>query len=98
MSTGRNWHLLFYDIRDPKRWRQAYKLIRGFGKRVQYSVFRMKTSARSVQQLRWELERVLDEEDDLLIVELCPACAERIQVRNPKKAWPDDDSGFTVIG
>jgi CRISPR-associated protein Cas2 len=49
-----------YDIRDPKRWRKAYKLLKGYGGTVQYSIFRCQLSQRDREKLRWELEKILD--------------------------------------
>jgi CRISPR-associated protein Cas2 len=39
MAEPRHWYLVCYDIRCPKRWRKAYKLIEGYGDRLQYSIF-----------------------------------------------------------
>lgn len=98
MSEPRREHLVMYDIRDPERWRRAYKIIRGYGVRVQYSIFRVKGTKRSIEQLRWELERVLAQEDDLLIIGLCPRCLESMLARNREHHWPmDDDTGFSVL-
>ncbi|MEO0969056.1 MAG: CRISPR-associated endonuclease Cas2, partial [Cyanobacteria bacterium J06639_18] len=40
MSEIKNCYIVCYDIRCQKRWRKAYKLIQGYGERVQYSIFR----------------------------------------------------------
>jgi hypothetical protein len=37
---ARHWYLVSYDIRDPKRWREAYRELQGRGERIQYSFFR----------------------------------------------------------
>lgn len=97
MSEPLRWYLVMYDIRDPERWRHAYKIIRGFAKRVQYSVFRFRGSRRKMEELRFELERVLATEDDLLIIELCPGCAERIKVRNPDGGWEDGGDDIIIL-
>lgn len=91
MSEAQRWYLVMYDIRDQERWRKAYRIVRGFAKRVQYSVFRFRGSRRKMEELRFELERVLAREDDLLIIELCGTCAARIRIRNPDGGWEEDD-------
>ena len=85
-----HWHIITYDIREPERWRKIYRLMRGHGDRIQYSVFRVRASARQLERLRWELERLLAPEDDLLIVSLCPTCGRRVKARNSEDAWRDE--------
>lgn len=97
MSEARYAYLVMYDIRDPKRWRFAYRVIRGFGERIQYSVFRVRGTRRTLEQLRFELEKILSEEDDLLILELCSRCEARVAARNPERSWPREDGRWTVL-
>ncbi|MBY0548446.1 MAG: CRISPR-associated endonuclease Cas2 [Candidatus Obscuribacterales bacterium] len=66
MSGRREWYLVCYDIRDAARWRKAYKLIKGYGQRIQYSIFRCRLSKPSVEELRWELTQALADEDSIL--------------------------------
>ena len=40
MAEGRVWYLVCYDIRDPQRWRRCFKLLKGYGEGLQYSIFR----------------------------------------------------------
>lgn len=94
---SRHWYLVSYDIRDVKRWRVAYKLLRGRGERVQYSLFRCRLNRTEVESLRWELERILDDEDDLLVIHLCPRCAGSIEVRNSDDAWDAPTPRFEIL-
>lgn len=87
MAEAKLWYLVIYDVRDPKRYRKAYKLLKGYGERIQYSVFRCQLTARELARLRWELERRLDGEDSLLFVGLCGPCVERLVVRNRPESW-----------
>jgi CRISPR-associated protein Cas2 len=77
MSADKRWRLVCYDIRTPARWRKVYKIIRGRGTRVQYSVFRCRLDQREVEHLRWELSKVMAPEDALLIVDLPDLCSQR---------------------
>ena len=97
MSEGRYTYIAMYDIRDPARWRRAYRIVRGYGRRIQYSVFRFHGTRRTMEQLRSELEKVLAEEDDLLLIELCARCDARIAARNPGRSWPEEDPGWTIL-
>lgn len=51
-GEAQNCYLICYDIRDAKRWRKAYKLLQGYGERIQYSIFRCQLSMRSREKLR----------------------------------------------
>ena len=59
MAEGRSWYLVCYDIRDAKRWRCCFKLLKGYGESLQYSVFRCRLTRRQLERLHWELEREL---------------------------------------
>ena len=65
MPKDKNWRLVMYDVRDPKRLRKVAKHLEGYGSRIQYSVFRCRLSERQAERLRWELTTILEEEDDL---------------------------------
>ncbi len=85
------WYLVSYDIREPSRYRKAHKVIKGYGESVQYSVFRVRCTARELERLRFELAKVIEDEDRLLVVRLCPGCASRVTMRGrePVPLEPD---------
>jgi CRISPR-associated protein Cas2 len=87
-------YLISYDIREPKRWRKAFKILKGYGRPLQYSLFRCYLSQVEFEKLRWELEKVLEAEDALLFVGLCSGCVERVNARNRKEAWAEERSSF----
>lgn len=90
IKSDENWHIVTYDIREQERWRKIYRLMRGHGDRIQYSVFRVRASGRQLERLRWELEKILGEDDELLIVSLCPSCGARVKARHSEDAWGDE--------
>ena len=70
----RTTYLICYDICDDKRLRRVFKICKGYGSHVQYSVFESDLS----QIEKTELERKLSaeinaREDQVLFVELGPA-------------------------
>jgi CRISPR-associated protein Cas2 len=93
----KRWYLVGYDIRDPARWRQAYKTLKGYGERIQYSLFRCRLSKTEQEALRWELQKILDEEDDLMLVHLCPSCAARVQEKGKDRGWSKATSRYEVL-
>jgi CRISPR-associated protein Cas2 len=69
----RHLFLVTYDIRDPKRLRQVYKTMRGFGDAVQYSVFRCELSEAQLARLRLALAPQINHvQDQILIFRLGP--------------------------
>lgn len=89
MSDERSWWLVIYDVREPKRWRKVYRMLRGRGEHLQLSVFRCDLNRRQFERLRWELEKVLAAEDSILFAGLCASCVERVVARNRPEAFPD---------
>lgn len=97
MAEAKHWYLICYDIRDPKRWRKAYKLLKGYGESLQLSIVRCRLSMRERERLRWELEQILASEDSLLIVGLCGRCVQRVVACNRPEVWEAEDAGFMVF-
>ena len=70
-----------YDIRSPKRWRQVYRILKGYGARLQLSVFECLLSETQLAELREQLDPVLDHaEDRLLIARLCAPCSAGVEL------------------
>lgn len=97
MSADSRWYLISYDVRDPKRLRRTMKLLKSFGERLQYSVFRVHCTGRQLERLHWELLRIMDEEDFLLIVGLCPSCHGRIIQKGGITAWIEEDEPAFIV-
>lgn len=97
MSGDKRWRLICYDVRDPKRYRRLYKIMRGHGRTVQYSIFRCRLDDRQLESLRWQLARILAPEDRLLVVDLCPGCASRVIAKNHVEGWSDVPASFAIV-
>lgn len=80
----RNSILISYDVRNDKRWRKLHKLLLGYGKSLQYSVFICKLNKRQLSRLKWEMSLILNDEDSLMICEICPRCSKRIIQKGKK--------------
>jgi CRISPR-associated protein Cas2 len=81
MPEPRHLYLVAYDVSDPKRLRKVHKTMTAWGKPMQYSVFRVRCTGRELERLRFELVKLLDPDDRLLVIRLCAGCAGRVSVR-----------------
>ncbi|KAA0254359.1 CRISPR-associated endonuclease Cas2 [Acidobacteria bacterium ACD] len=97
MHDDKRWRLVCYDVRQPGRYRQLHKLIKGFGTPVQYSVFRCFLDDRTTAELRWRLEKILEPEDSLLVLDLCPTCAGKVVSRNHVEGWDEQPPAFLLV-
>jgi CRISPR-associated protein Cas2 len=70
----RTLYVVTYDIRDDKRLRRVFKLMRGYGDHTQYSVFRCELSDRERVELMGRLAEIMKlTEDQALFFPLGPA-------------------------
>ena len=97
MAADKHWHLICYDIRDPKRWARAFKVLKGRGEHLQYSIFRIMMNKTQMEALRWELSKILKDEDDLMIAQLCPSCAQRVLDSRDKDKWKKPQWSFEIF-
>lgn len=93
----KKWFILSYDIRDSKRLRMVARKMEGNGKRLQYSVFRCRLTERELERLRWELSRIMKEEDELMVLHLCDRCVEHCRVDNPRMSWPERTPTYKIV-
>lgn len=97
MAEHKNWYIICYDIRCQKRWRKAYELLGGYGERVQYSIFRCWLSQKAREKMRWQLEKILTKEDDIIFIRLSNQCVRDLPKYNRPNTWLLDESGFKII-
>lgn len=94
------WWLVCYDVHDPARLRRTAKILEGTGQRMQFSVFRCWLNPTQMQRLRWELTRVLDPSDDLLMIPLCARCVDGMETTHTAQKtpdWPDAPEPYKII-
>jgi len=91
------WYVFSYDVRESKRLRKVAKHLEGYGERMQYSVFRCRLTEREVERLRWELVRMMENEDNLLIIGLCARCGVRVAARHGSKDWGEQPPSFEIV-
>lgn len=97
IMSQKNWYLVAYDVRDERRLQKVGKLMVGYGTRIQYSIFRCRLSERNLEKLRWEIVKIMKEEDDLFILQLCPSCVKRLREKFGEKEWPIKIPSFEIV-
>ncbi len=74
-------YIVAYDIADQKRWRRIFKLMKGYGEWLQYSVFQCRLSRRRQAELVALLDGILHhKEDHVVLVDIGPADAVKPRV------------------
>lgn len=72
--------LVTYDIRDVKRWRRVFRVMKGYGEWLQLSVFQCRLSRRRHAEMLHTLDITINSKvDALLVIDLGPA--DRIKPR-----------------
>ncbi len=67
-------YIVTYDISNERRWRRVFKLMNGYGRWLQLSVFQCRLTARRRAELARRLEELIHNRDDhVLILDLGPA-------------------------
>ncbi len=95
--SKKSWYIITYDVREPKRLRKVGKHLKGYGERLQYSVFRCRLTERELERLRWELVKIMDDEDNLLIIGLCAKCGTKVAARHGAVDWADKPATFEIV-
>jgi CRISPR-associated protein Cas2 len=97
--ASKQWHLVSYDVRDPKRLRQVAKIVESYGTRLQYSVFRCRLDVEMLERLHWQLASIMEDVDDLLVIPLCGRCAARVPEHSTgdQSSWAEPPPSFKVV-
>ncbi|MCB1875404.1 MAG: CRISPR-associated endonuclease Cas2 [Chromatiales bacterium] len=67
-------YVVTYDIRDQKRWRAVFRLMKGYGEWLQLSVFQCRLSRRRHAELYATLDELIHHgEDHVLMLDIGPA-------------------------
>ena len=83
-------YVISYDIPDDGRRNRLAKVLKGFGTRVQYSVFEAHLNRRQYETLKQNIASLIDaSEDSVRYYALCSACVERAEVPAVGDVTPD---------
>ncbi len=74
-------YVISYDIPDDQRRTQLAKTLKGFGTRVQYSVFEAHLTHSQFDQMKRAVVNIIDpDKDSVRYYALCNACVGRVEV------------------
>lgn len=74
MAAYEHLYIVTYDIRDAKRWRKVFRLMKGYGDWLQLSVFQCRLSRkRHAELIALLTDAIHHTEDHVLIVNVGPA-------------------------
>ncbi len=73
--------MISYDIHNDKRRYKVCEILKGHGKRVQYSVFECELTTTELYRLRERLLTLInpDESDSIRFYTLCKACYDKVE-------------------
>ena len=95
---GERLYVVAYDIGHPKRWRRVFKLMHGYGRWLQLSVFQCRLSARRRAELAARLDALIHHaEDHVLILDLGPADQVDLRVESFGKSFEAPERRAIVI-
>jgi CRISPR-associated protein Cas2 len=91
-------YVVTYDISNPKRWRRVFKLMKGYGRWLQLSVFHCRLDGGRRIEMAAALERAIDATTDhVLILDLGPAEDVQLAVESLGKSFTAIERRATVI-
>jgi CRISPR-associated protein Cas2 len=97
-SNAEHAYVVAYDISDPKRWRRVFKLMKGYGRWLQLSVFHCRLDGGRRVEMAAELERTIDGmADHVIILDLGPAEDVELAVESLGKAFEPIERRAVVI-
>jgi len=67
-DTMRALWFVSYDIRNDVRLRKVSRILLGYGRRVQYSLYKVQASTKEIERLRWEIGKVVTQDDSVIYI------------------------------
>lgn len=96
--TGERLYIVAYDIGDQKRWRRVFKIMNGYGRWLQLSVFQCRLNARRRAELETKLRGVIRTGDDhVLVVDVGPADGVEVAFESIGRSFEAIQRRATVI-
>lgn len=97
MGKKANHYLVVYDIRDKKRLQQVEKITEGYCYRLQKSVMASHADECSIKQMKKILDRTVEEEDFILIFQICERDFQKIELYGKLGADNPMNDSFMIL-
>ena len=97
-SNAEHAYIVAYDITEPKRWRKIFKLMKGYGRWLQLSIFHCRLDGGRRAEMALALERLIDPgADHVVILDLGPAEDVEFMVESLGKSFSPIERRAVVI-
>ncbi len=81
-------YIVTYDIASQKRWRQVFRIMKGYGHWLQLSVFQCRLTKRRKQEMLGRLEKAIrNGEDHVLVMDIGPADGVDVCIESLGRSW-----------
>jgi CRISPR-associated protein Cas2 len=89
--------VITYDIRDDKTRTKLMKMLKGYGQRVQYSVFEAFMGPSVLKLLKEKIEKLIDlENDSVRYYILCDSCRKKMKKSGVGNITRDEQELFQI--
>lgn len=94
-SSQTSFYVVAYDIPSDRRRTKVHKILSGFGRWTQFSLFECYLTEKEHLTLRAKLDKVLDEaQDRIRFYSLCEACLKKVETVGMEQ--PAEDRVYIV--
>lgn len=91
-------YVVSYDIRSAKRWRRVFRVMKGYGEWMQFSVFQCRLDRISILRMEAELAEAIDHAaDHVLIIDIGPADKVALKVKSLGKTFAPVERSATIV-
>ena len=91
-------YVVAYDIRDQKRWRRIFKIMKGYGEWLQLSVFQCRLSQKRHAELIALLDGIIQHDvDHVVLLEVGPADRVEPKVTSLGKTFEPVEREPTIV-
>lgn len=91
-------YLVAYDIRDVKRWRRIFRLMKGYGEWLQLSVFQCRLSPlRHAEMVQLIEGIVVNQKDHVIVIEIGPATQIAPKIVSIGMAFEEVSKGAIIL-
>ena len=91
MKQNRTRYVLAYDVSDDGRRNRLFRLLMGYGERVQKSVFEADLNRRELKEILTRVAKEIEASDSFRAYPTCATCCAGVQFLGRQTLAPDED-------